>query len=357
MKKYIKIFIIIVLSAFVFLPSCMKDDMRPITEFNSSDNGVLITCEGNFMYGNASLSYYNKNTKTIENSVFLRANGIPLGDVAQSICLYNNLAWIVVNNSGKIVAIDPNTFKIKGQITGLVSPRYILFINPQKAYVSDLYSKTITVINPSTFKIIKEISIDDNSGEYYRHSSEQLAIIDNKLYTNSWSFDDKILVIDITKDSIVKKIQTLKQPRKIVVDKNKNIWVLCDGGTQGSNYFGNAGIIKINSINDVIENQYLLPENSYPTDMKINSNGDTIYFINKHVYRFNINNEPDLINPIINSENKNFYSIGIDPYNSDIYVSDVIDYLQSGVVYRYSANLICKDTVKTGIVPGCFDFN
>lgn len=357
MKKNISIlFLIIFLVMVIFLPACMKDDMRPVTDFNLSDNGVLISCEGNFMYGNASLSYYNKKDKTIENSVFLRANGIPLGDVAQSIFIYNNLAWIVVNNSGKIIAIDPNNFKIKGQITGLVSPRYIIFLNPYKAYVSDMYSKSITIINPSSFEIMGEISIDDKTGEYYRHSSEQFVIINNILYTNSWSFDDKILVIDTEKDSIIQKIQVLKQPRKIVADKNKNIWVLCDGGYEGSNYYGDAGIIKININQNSIEKKFLLPRHSYPSDLKITSGGDTVYFINKDVFRFEITQEPDLKNPIIKAENKNFYSLGIDPYNSDIYVSDAIDYLQSGVVYRFSAQLQSLDTFRTGIIPGHFAF-
>lgn len=47
----------------------------------------------------ASLSYYNPEMKHVENEVFARANGMKLGDVAQSMVIHKGVGWIVVNNS------------------------------------------------------------------------------------------------------------------------------------------------------------------------------------------------------------------------------------------------------------------
>jgi len=93
-------------------------------EFTTSatGEGLFVVNQGNFMYANASLSYYNPQTKDIENEIFVRANGINLGDVAQSMVLYKETAYVVVNNSGVVFAIDPKTFTLKGMLTGLVSP-------------------------------------------------------------------------------------------------------------------------------------------------------------------------------------------------------------------------------------------
>ncbi len=352
----VKYILVLIIAAGMFFSGCMKDDMRPITEFDAGDGGVFIVCEGNFMYGNASLSYYNKNDKTIENTVFLRANGIPLGDVAQSLTIYDSTAWIVLNNSGKIYAIDINTFKVRGKITGLTSPRYMQIVSPTKAYISDMYSKCIYVVNPQTYSIISTINIDDNSGEYYRHSSEQIVFCDNKLFINSWSYDNKILVINTINDELIDSIEVLKQPRKIVLDKNKDLWVLCDGGNPESEYNGEAGIVKINTTSLAIEQSFIFTDDSKATDMKINKTGDTIYYINTDIFRFPITTTNLPEQEYIKSDGNNFYAIGIDPDNSNLYISDAVDYMQSGVIYRFNANALCVDTFDVGIIPNSFVF-
>ena len=90
----------VVVGVTLSLTSCMKWDYGDAVEdFNATGAGLFITNEGNFQYGNATLSYYDPATKQVQNEIFFRANGMKLGDVAQSMTIYDNKGWVVVNNS------------------------------------------------------------------------------------------------------------------------------------------------------------------------------------------------------------------------------------------------------------------
>ena len=72
-----------------------------------------------------------------------------LGDVAQSMTIHDGTAYIVVNNSGIVFGIDPETFRIERVIRGIGSPRYICF-NDSVAYVTSLYEPRIAVVDVAT---------------------------------------------------------------------------------------------------------------------------------------------------------------------------------------------------------------
>ncbi|HKJ78969.1 MAG TPA: DUF5074 domain-containing protein, partial [Prolixibacteraceae bacterium] len=210
----------------VFLWSCSDEPVETVFFDLDPQNGVFIACEGNFMYGNSSLSFYNYTTQKVVNELFYARNNVPLGDVAQSLSLHNNTLFIVMNNSGKIYAVNSETAEFKGAITGLTSPRYIHFVSSQKAYVSDLYANHITIINPETFEITGKIELDG-------HTSEQMAQIGKYVYVSSWSFDEYILVIDAETDELIGKTKVPFQPKELVVDAKNKLWVLSQGSTEG----------------------------------------------------------------------------------------------------------------------------
>ena len=165
-----------------------------VEDFNATGAGLFITNEGNFQYGNATLSYYDPETQQVQNEVFFRANGMKLGDVAQSMCIHDNKGWVVVNNSHVIFAIDLNTFKEVGRITNLTSPRYIHFLSDEKAYVTQLWDNRIFIINPKKYEITGYIQVPDMTME--SGSTEQMVQYGKYVYCNCWSYQNRIIKID-----------------------------------------------------------------------------------------------------------------------------------------------------------------
>jgi sugar lactone lactonase YvrE len=341
----------------------MRDDelWESVTYDNFPYEGLFVINEGNFMYNNASLTYYDLDTKEVMQNVFFNTNGMSLGDVAQSMTIRDSLAYIVLNNSGKIVIMNANNFRLIGKITGLDSPRQIHFLSDEKAYVSDLYAQSIHIVNPKSMEKIGSIDISNPQSNFYQHPSEQFVQIDSLVFTNAWSFDNQILVINSKTDELIDSIQVGKQPNSICLDNLNRLWVLSDGGFDGNPY-GNeaASLTCINTSNLEIIKQIELAKDYNPTNLCINATGDSLFFINHDVYSFAVHQseQPEIRieSPYEDGQIGGFYSLGIDKKRQELYVGNAKDNVQAGTVYRYSGNGNLIDEFDTGIIPGSFCF-
>lgn len=273
------LFIVFCLTAFV---GCMKWDYGEMEDFSATGDGLFITNEGNFQYGNATLSYYDPETKTVENEVFYRANAMKLGDVAQSMTIRNDVGWVVVNNSHVIFAIDINTFKEVGRITGLTSPRYIHFISDEKAYVTQIWDYRIFIVNPKTYQITGYIECPDMTME--TGSTEQMVQYGKYVYVNCWSYQKRILKIDTTTDQVVDQLEVGIQPTSLVMDKNYKLWTITDGGYEGSPYgYEEPSLYRIDAETFKIEKQFKFQLGDAPSEVQLNGAGDELYWINKDI--------------------------------------------------------------------------
>jgi len=359
-------------ATFGCLTACSGIDEDPgQEEFHSSSRGVFVLNEGNYNSGNATLSYYDPTEKTVENEVFIRANERKLGDTGQSIALRNGTAYIAVENSGIIWAIDAETFRVKGQLTApqtehMVNPRYIHFLSDTKAYSTDLYSPYITIFNPTNMAYLGSISTGQPS-RYNYCSTEQMVQHGRYVFTNCWCYTDLLLVIDTQSDQVVDSIhlRTSMQPKSMVLDRKAHLWVITDGGYQsGEDSFG-ENIPHLYCID--AETRQILTDQALDTDegnvqLALNPTSDTLYVINNDVFRMGIDESHLPVRPFIEAKRDSkgrrhmLYGLNVDPHNGDLYLADAIDYAQRGVIYRYNREGALTDEFRVGINPNGFAF-
>ena len=352
MRRFLRL---LLLGGLMLTTSCMKWEYGLVEEFDTSDSpeGLFVCNEGNFQYGNATLSYYNPAAGEVENEVFYRANGMKLGDVAQSMVIRDGIGWVVVNNSHAIFAIDIRTFKEVGRIVNLTSPRYIHFLSDEKAYVTQIWDNRIFIVNPKRYEITGYIDVPNMTME--SGSTEQMVQWGKYLYVNCWSYQNRILKIDTETDQVVDELVVGIQPTSLVMDCNNKLWTITDGGYAGSPYGHEApSLYRIDAESFAIEKQFKFEFGDAPSEVQLNGTRDKLYWLNDDVWEMDVTADRVPDEPFLAYSGTIYYGLTVSPYNGDVYVADAIDYVQQGKVYRYSKERRLLDSFYVGIIPGAF---
>jgi len=331
---------------FLLLFACGKEKPTDKPPIQLTGNGVFITNEGNFLYGNASVSYYQKSLDELRLDLFSDANQLPLGDVCQSLFILEDKIFVVVNNSGKVEVVNKKDFKKSHTITGFESPRYFLPVSTNKAYVTDLYQNGVSVVNLQTFQKTGIINIPG--------WTENLEISNGNVFITNKT-NSKLYVLDAQSDQIKDSIQLVQDPNSMVKDKFGKIWVLCSGSTASNE---GARLYKVSPITLEIELELSFPNASdRASKLCMNGERDALFFYKNGIYTapITLTSLPD--QALITGSWGNFYGMGIDPLNGDIYVSDALDFVQRGRIFRYKNNGEFSKTFLAGIIPGHFYFD
>ncbi len=340
MKKFIVFLIIVVL-----FDSCVKDkpkvNIQP--EINvSSNNKILVINEGPFQNGNGSISLYDATTGSVIENYYKNQNDEELGNIVQSLSFINGKYYIVVNNSNKVVVCD-NQFKKISQIGELNSPRRIISISNQKAYISDLYANAISIIDLNQNKKVGSISCFGKT--------EQMEMLYGKVYVTNT--DKKyVYVINASTDSIEDSVFVGLNASSLIIDKNDKLWVLSSGSGTGEV----ARLSKLNPASNRTEVIYDFNKSDSPYNLCLNKTKDTLYYLNNGVFRMPIESTALMNTPIIPKGTKNFYGLGVNPKDYSIYVSDALDYMQKSNCYIYDVNGNQKSFFKAGIISNGFYF-
>ena len=331
--------------AFLSFSACKKDSPSedPIGDLPASQNRVLISCEGSFMGVNASISAYSPDSMLAVNDVYQSVNSVPLGDVLQSLNKKNEKVYAIVNNSGKVAVMDKNSLIAESPITGFTSPRFMLPISSQKAYVSDLFSGGVTVVDLLTKSITGEIIVNAWTEEM---------LLDGDFAYITAADKDKIYVVNVNTDMLVDSIQVTLGPTSLSLDAQGKLWVLCSG------YFGSEDP-KLHRIDltssTILSSMNILAPYAYQMRMVMNAERTKVYVMNNTVFAMSINALALPTTPAVPFPG-NAYGLGISPVNGDVYVADVSDFTNPGKVFRYSSAGAILDSMVVGIAPNGFLF-
>lgn len=321
--------------------ACVKDKPQPAvsTPVSITSLGrVLVVNEGNFGSGNAAISLIDRSQYSSSEDAYRAANAEALGDVAQSISKVNGQFYVVVNNSGKIVVCD-NELKKKTEIKGFNSPRYLLQVSPRKAYVSDLRAGQLQVLDLSANSISGHIPCAG--------WTEKMAQMYGKAYITNLR-RNFLYIVDVAGDRMKDSIALPYPAGSIVTDAKDKIWVLCSGDKA-------SALVCINPVSDrILSNTALTASPAF--GLCTSAGGDSLYFLSGGIMRLvpGVDLQPK---EIIDPGTSNYYGIGVDPSNGDIFVSDAVDYSQRSIISIYSSTLERKKILRAGVNASGFYFD
>ena len=325
--------------------SCIKEPVDSGKgNVSAKETRVAVLCEGNFMWNNAQLDIYNPDSNSLWSNAFEAVNNRPIGDVLQSGLLYGNTLWLVVNNSGLLVGVNPQTLKVKHQVNAGKSPRFAAAYKG-KLYISDLENNAVTVLDTQSLSI-RTLPVRKNATGTRVGWTEH--IIEYNNYIVSAVYDGYIWVYDPQTD-ISKLITCSKGAQFLSIDAQNRLWV-------GASDADSSSLTCLNANFTVTERVEFPPKNNL-TRMCLSRSRDSLWMlVGGNLQCCDLRNPTkSIFVPVVPYTMG--YGLAVNPQNGDIYVTDAYDYIRKGrvVILNAGADSI-KNSFFSGIIPSNFVF-
>ena len=339
--------------------ACGPDPVEPLDPtMPTIGKGVLVLNEGSYTNANSTLTFYDTERDTVMNQLFYRVNGAPIGDVGQSLCLLDGKLYIVVNNSKYIYKVDAQTiqcdttrpYKLDGV---LLSPRYMVPVAANKAYVSDLISKELWIVDPQTMTLSGTVSMGKPTETMVQVGRELFLTNYSRYYANDIQ-NNTVQVVDVENDVKVAEIEVGYEPNGMVVDESGMVWVLCEGDVNDFDVPSTLWQIDPRQKRATLKRTF----EGKAMNLAIDNTGRFLYYLHEgDVHRCSIQ-APEVDDAFcIPAEGRLLYKIAVNPNNGELYVSDAKNYLVNGSVYRYTSDGLLLGSFDAGICPGFMLFN
>ena len=349
MKKNLLKIASLFLAGSIALTACdnKKDDPKP--SGGAYTNASFVVCEGNFGQNDGSIDAIIDGE--LKKDVFQAENDRPLGDVVQSMEKIGDKIFIVVNNSGKVEAVNANTFKSEGVCTGFSYPRYVANRNDDEIFVSNgngYGSDYVYVVN--------KLSMQKTDSVATGYGPNTMVVSNGKLFvanSGGYSTDKTVTVINVSTLSVEKTITVGDNPYDLEVDKDVNIIVFCKGLTTydadwNPTVVSNSSIytISASSLEATATKEFDHQFASYGGNLIAYNNG-TIYYIDDAIYSFANGTSTKLADG-------SFYGISASE-NGDIWVTET-PYTSSHAAKQYDKDGKLIKTYNTSNYPNAVIF-
>ncbi len=350
MKKLLKPLMLLLIITTTF--SC-GDDL-PIDEPFLGDfaYGYFVTNEGPFGNGTGTITYIADDGNVVQNA-YQTVNNEDLGNIVQSMTINNEKAYIVVNNSHKIIVVNSYTLEKMAVIEGdeINNPRNMVIVG-STGYVSNWGNSSvatddfITVINLENNEIISTIPVGEGP--------EDMLVVSNKIYVNlqgGYSQNNKVIIIDASSNTITSTIDVGDVPNSLVKDENNAVWVLCGGKPNWTGSETQGKLIKIE--NEEISTTFDFATTEHPEHLTING-GDLIYTFSGNVYSTTVN-ASELNNTALDGLDGFYYAMKA--HNGKLYTTNAGNFSSEGTLKIFDLNDNSEiSTLPTGVIPGSIVF-
>lgn len=341
LKPSAKTVLMCLIPAVLVIHGCEDPVIGPPLVAPMGDERVAVLCEGNFMWGNAKLDIVTTDTTgtRIWNNAYESVNNKPIGDVLQSGLVAGDNLFLSVNNSGKVLGLDPKSLKQTKSNTTLKSPRNLLLVG-DKLWVTDLYANKISVLDTANLKTVKEIAVPGWTESMVWWGG----------YVAVAAYKGEVLLVDPATQTVVQTLQVDSGALHLAVDAAMQLWVGCSYNGKASLTAFALGQVKVIQV--------------ARWDMKgdlgsiqTSRNGGTLFVSRSNkIWSFKADAQSEAnMSVLLDPAFAQLYGYYYDAVANVLYCADAKDYVSNGVVLRYPLDNPSKKTVlSTGVNPSGF---
>ncbi|CAN5603642.1 hypothetical protein BH10BAC5_BH10BAC5_29100 [soil metagenome] len=325
----------------LLLSACTRD---PIVDPNEpvrfSLHSAYIVCEGTES-ASTGLAYYDFRTGSYSTNIFNPGTAAPfLG----GILLSNSIVYLTsrgILGDGAVYKLD-SSGSVLNSASVSSSPSGIAVYN-NKVYISTGFDSTVTVLNSVSLSFIKKIK----AGLY----PDEILGFNGKIFvcnsqTLGGAIDNRVSVIDVSADTLIKHIRVSPMPSSIILSNDNKIIVGCSRSSGAIMY-------KIDPFALSVIDSLILP-NGFISDMSLNSLTNEIFFIqdNTHIGLADFISRNVLTSVTVSEPGAQIFSYAYDTQSAKHSIGAAFSITPNGKFYIYSSSGNLEKTFETLPGPG-----